>query len=155
MVNNIVSLSGGKDSTAMLLMMIERKEPIHSVVFFDTGWEFPEMHDHIRLIEKITGLRVWTLRSRLPFLYWMTARPIVSTKSVLKKFNMDKLIERWGSTKLYNNLPPNIPNNKKEIIDILSGKIHRIGNGWPSPSRRWCTSKKIDSINLFCIILIL
>lgn len=47
MGSNIVSLSGGKDSTAMLLMMLERGEDIHSVVFFDTGWEFPEMHEHI------------------------------------------------------------------------------------------------------------
>ncbi len=147
--NNIVSLSGGKDSTAMLLMMLERKEPIHSVVFFDTGWEFPEMYDHIRLIEKITGLKVWTLNSRLPFLYWMTARPISSTKKALAELKNDKLIERWNEAKAYNNLP-SMPGTKKGIIDILGGKIHRIGNSWPSSSRRWCTRQKVDSLNLFC-----
>ena len=31
--NNVVSLSGGKDSTAMLHMMLERGDDIHSVVF--------------------------------------------------------------------------------------------------------------------------
>ena len=38
-MNNVISLSGGKDSTAMLHMMLERGESIHSVLFFDTGWE--------------------------------------------------------------------------------------------------------------------
>ena len=61
--NYIISLSGGKDSTAMLLMMLERDEPIHSVVFFDTGWEFPEMYDHIRLLENKSGVKIWWLLS--------------------------------------------------------------------------------------------
>lgn len=30
------------------------------------------------------------------------------------------------------------------------GQVHRIGNGWPSPMRRWCTRIKIDSINRHC-----
>ena len=46
-MNNTISLSGGKDSTAMLNIMLGRGESIHSAVFFDTGWEFPEMLEHI------------------------------------------------------------------------------------------------------------
>lgn len=42
--SNVVSLSGGKDSTAMLLMLLERGEPVADVMFFDTGWEFLEMY---------------------------------------------------------------------------------------------------------------
>ena len=38
-----VSLSGGKDSTAMLLMMLEKEMPIDCVLWADTGMEFPEM----------------------------------------------------------------------------------------------------------------
>ena len=113
-MNNIVSLSGGKDSTAMFLMMLERKEPIHSVVFFDTGWEFPQMLEHIDLLEKRTGVKIWRLRSRLPFEYWMFHRPIIARKG------LDK------------------------------GKVHRMGNGWPSPLRRWCTREKVNVIDYFC-----
>ena len=40
----VVSFSGGKDSTAMLLRMIELKETINEVIFCDTGMEFPEMY---------------------------------------------------------------------------------------------------------------
>lgn len=62
---NIISFSGGKDSTAMLLMMIERKEPIHSVVWFDTERDFPEILKHIEKLKnnfpeiKFVTIRHW------------------------------------------------------------------------------------------------
>lgn len=108
---NIVSFSGGKDSTAMLHMMLDRGESVADVVFFDTGWEFPEMYEHIQQVESNTGLRITTLRPARPFTYWMFERPIKARKGREK------------------------------------GCIHRIGNGWPSPSRRWCTRIKVDAIN--------
>lgn len=108
--NHVLSISGGKDSTAMMLEMLERGESIHSAVFFDTGWEFPAMYPHIERLEKYTGVRIWRLHPVMPFDYWMTARPIVAMKG---------------------------PDR---------GKINRIGYGWPSPSRRWCTRLKVDAI---------
>jgi len=109
--NNIVSFSGGKDSTAMLHMMLERGEPVTDVVFFDTGWGVPETLEHIKRVEAETGLRITRLRPDKPFAYWMLERPIVARKGCSK------------------------------------GCVHRIGNGWPSPSRRWCTRIKVDAIN--------
>jgi len=41
---NIVSFSGGKDSTAMLLRMIELDMSIDKIIFVDTGLEFPELY---------------------------------------------------------------------------------------------------------------
>ena len=67
----IVNLSGGKDSTAMLHWMIEHDEPIYSVLFVDTGWEFPEMIEHIQLVEKNTGVEIVRLKAERPFDYWM------------------------------------------------------------------------------------
>ena len=46
-----VSLSGGKDSTCMLLMMIEKQMPIDVVLFADTGMEFPEMYGHLEQLK--------------------------------------------------------------------------------------------------------
>ncbi len=31
----------------------------------------------------------------------------------------------------------------------LKGKVHRTGNGWPSPMRRWCTRQKVDAIKSY------
>ena len=61
-MSNIINLSGGKDSTAMLHWMLEKGEDIHSVVFFDTGWEFPEMYDHLDQIERNTGIEIIRLK---------------------------------------------------------------------------------------------
>ena len=77
---NIISFSGGKDSTAMALLMLENDIPIHSVVAFDTGWEFPGMYDHWRLFEKKTGLKIQVLKPKWSFVYWMFERPIVARK---------------------------------------------------------------------------
>ena len=46
-MKHIVNLSGGKDSTAMLLMMLEKQMPIDYIVFADTGKDFPQMLDHL------------------------------------------------------------------------------------------------------------
>ncbi|MFR6179635.1 MAG: phosphoadenosine phosphosulfate reductase family protein [Flavonifractor plautii] len=47
-----VSLSGGKDSTCLLLLMIERGLPIDAVIWADTGMEFPEMYGHISKVDE-------------------------------------------------------------------------------------------------------
>lgn len=76
-MKNIVSFSGGKDSTAMLLKMIEKKEPIHSIVFFDTEWDFPQMYDHIEKVEKNIGMKIWRVRHRVGFDYLLHSRPVI------------------------------------------------------------------------------
>ena len=47
---NIVSFSGGKDSTAMLLMMLEKGITVDRIICVDTTKEFPQMYDHIRKV---------------------------------------------------------------------------------------------------------
>jgi 3'-phosphoadenosine 5'-phosphosulfate sulfotransferase (PAPS reductase)/FAD synthetase len=114
-MKHIVSFSGGKDSTAMLLRMVEENMQIDEIVFFDTGWEFPAMADHVAQVEKYIGRKITTLHPRRAFDYRMNERPIIGRKE--------------GPNK---------------------GKVYRIGNGWPSPSRRWCTREKVDCIDKHC-----
>ena len=49
---NIVSYSGGKDSTAMLIKMIEDDVKIDEVIFIDLGKEFLEIELEINKMEK-------------------------------------------------------------------------------------------------------
>lgn len=49
---HIVSFSGGKDSTAMLIEMLERNMQVDRIVFADTKFEFPEMYDYINKVDK-------------------------------------------------------------------------------------------------------
>ena len=62
MIEYIVSFSGGKDSTAMLLMMLERGEKIHSVMSFDTERDFPEIEKHTLKLIKDTGVKFQKIR---------------------------------------------------------------------------------------------
>ena len=61
-----VSLSGGKDSSALLLLMIEKDMPIDCVIYADTSMEFPEMKAHIARLDDLLcrerGIHITTLR---------------------------------------------------------------------------------------------
>ncbi|MDE5946451.1 MAG: phosphoadenosine phosphosulfate reductase family protein [Oscillospiraceae bacterium] len=46
---HVCSFSGGKDSTAMLLKMLEMKMPVDVVLFCDTGLEFPQLYDDVHM----------------------------------------------------------------------------------------------------------
>lgn len=62
-MKHIVSFSGGKDSTLMLLLMIEKNMPIDDIIFADTGMEFQELYDYIERIERHIGRKVTRIRS--------------------------------------------------------------------------------------------
>jgi len=70
-MKQIVSLSGGKDSTAMLLLMLERGEQIDDIVFFDWGMEFPEMYEHLDKLEAYIGRTITRLYPRHSWDYFM------------------------------------------------------------------------------------
>lgn len=107
-----VSLSGGKDSTAMLLLMIERDMPIDMVLTADTGMEFPEMYEHLAKLDdylyRERGIHLTTLRHPKGFEYLM--------------FEEEK------------QKPSSIENRQRLGVPIY-------GNGWPGVKVRWCTGQ--------------
>lgn len=50
-----VSYSGGKDSSAMLLILLEKGYPVDSVDFMDSGYEYPEVYEYINKIDSFIG----------------------------------------------------------------------------------------------------
>lgn len=70
----IVSLSGGKDSTALLLKLLEYDIWIDEVVYVNVGKEMPQMERHIqRLKEKVVsrGIKFTELEPENGFNYWL------------------------------------------------------------------------------------
>ena len=67
----IVSTSGGKDSTATLLLAIERvpKEDI-TAVFADTGNEHEAVYEYLDYLESFTGIKIHRLRQDFSEWWW-------------------------------------------------------------------------------------
>ena len=75
----IASCSFGKDSLAMVLILIERGQPLDEVVFYDTGMEFQaiyDLRDAMLPIFQQHGIKYTTLYPDRPFLYDMVERPV-------------------------------------------------------------------------------
>ena len=62
-MSSIVSLSGGKDSSVMVLRMIEEGIPIDRIIFADTTLEFPEMYKWLNKIESLIGITIERVKS--------------------------------------------------------------------------------------------
>lgn len=74
----IASFSGGKDSTAMVLHMIELGEQLDEVITCDTGMEFPAMYEHIEKVRRIiegAGIKYTTLRADKSFEDYLLNEP--------------------------------------------------------------------------------
>lgn len=57
--HNVVSVSGGKDFTALLLLAIERQTPNLQAVFADTGHEHPLTYEYLEyLSETVHPIRI-------------------------------------------------------------------------------------------------
>ena len=67
----VASLSGGKDSTAMVLRLIEEGWPLDIILFCDTGVEFPQMHEHIEKLEKEIPIPIVRLKAEKSFEYYL------------------------------------------------------------------------------------
>lgn len=62
-LKNIVSISGGKDSTALLLLALERETPNMEVVFADTGHEHAQTYDYVRYLEEALNVPIRWVRA--------------------------------------------------------------------------------------------
>lgn len=69
-VRRIVSYSGGKDSTAMLIKLIEEGVKIDQIVFANTGVELPGMIEYIKRVERYIGRKIDIVEGDITFDDW-------------------------------------------------------------------------------------
>ena len=128
---NVVSFSGGKDSTAMLLMMLERKIHIDYIIFCDTGKEFPQMYTHISEVEKYIGRPITRLKAEKDFEYYLLTRTI--TKGINKGKNgygWPSAMVRWCTgylkVKLVENFLKELGEEHQKFVGIAFDEPKRI-----------------------------
>lgn len=93
---HIVQFSGGKDSTAMLLMMLERGMPIDDIIFCDTTMEFPAMYEHIDKVEKYICRPITRLKPPHDFIYYFAQHPKTRGKNKGKQgYEWPRMWARW------------------------------------------------------------
>lgn len=134
----IVSLSGGKDSTALLLKLLEHDILIHEVVYVDVGKEFPEMIQHIKKLKKIVEaaeIKFTILKPEKNFRYWLGEHIKTKGKNIGKKgYGWPDFRNRWCTSqmkietlkKYYLNLINN--KNTVEFVGYAADEIERINN---------------------------
>lgn len=94
----------------MLLRLVEEGFDIDRILYFNLGWEFPQMERHVARVEEFIDQEIETIKPDNPVEYYLLEYKIRASRG---------------------------PNK---------GKVHRIGKGWPHPSRRWCTELKMRTL---------
>ncbi|MBF0588706.1 MAG: phosphoadenosine phosphosulfate reductase family protein [Magnetococcales bacterium] len=149
----IMSVSGGKDSTAMLLWALERKTPFRPV-FANTGNEHPATLDYVRNLPRLTGC---------PEIEWIKADFSDAFEGRRKRlpglWMPDLLQGRPG-------MPPMSQEEAKKCVQTAQEAMHPTGNPFldlcllkarfPSTRARFCSqSLKRDAIHEQVIIPLL
>lgn len=98
----IASCSFGKDSLAMILLLLELNYPLDYVVFYDTGMEFEAIYrnrDKLIPILQARGVQFVELTPASPFLYDMLERPVKGiTNADHNGYGWCGGACRWGTT---------------------------------------------------------
>jgi len=118
-MRHVISFSGGKDSTAMLLRMIEMGMDIDEVRYFDCGtWEFPQIHDHIEKVEKYINMPVTRMRHRYSFDYLFAKK---KTNKGFIGYGFPSMIYRWCTGKKMDTLRKGI--FKEDVLSLESENL--------------------------------
>ena len=133
-MKHIVSFSGGKDSTAMLLRMLEENMTVDEILFCDTGKDFPDMSEHIKkvntYIKEHYNKTIAKLQSEKSFDYYMFEHEKTRGKNKGKKgYGWATMRCRWCTTLLKNNVI------NKYLNDYEDDYVEYIGIAYDEPKR--------------------
>lgn len=136
-MKHIVQFSGGKDSTAMLLMMLERGMQVDEIIMCDTGMEFPGMYQHIEEVRqyiKPYGKDITILKAEHSYEYYMFDK--VLTRGMWKGqpagYGWARTFNRWCTRILKVD-----PTNKYLKSIGVDNYISYIGIAYDEPKRHY------------------
>lgn len=132
----IASVSFGKDSLAMLLLLLSREEKIDEVIFYDTGMEFQSIYDirdKIVVLLKERNIKYTELKPKYSFEYIMFDKPVKHRDDTYSNgYSWCGGRCRWGTTEknktISKYLKENYGEDYKEYIGIAYDEQNRIKN---------------------------
>ncbi|ANV98299.1 hypothetical protein BBW65_07070 [Helicobacter enhydrae] len=90
------NLSGGRDSTAMVIRWLELGKPLDFILFCDTGYEFPQMHDYIQkldsYLQKEFNKQITKIDKTKEIEHWSFAYPITRGEHKGKLRGLPKML---------------------------------------------------------------
>ena len=95
----IASVSFGKDSLAMLLILIEENWPLDEVIFYDTGMEFQaiyDIRDRVKENLKEKGIKFTELKPEYDFRWKMFEKPVNGKNGLHYGYSWCGARCRWG-----------------------------------------------------------
>jgi len=104
-IRHIVSLSGGKDSTALAIYLRDRI-PDLEYVFCDTGEELPETYDYLKKLEVVLEKHITILNPERPFKHYLDiyrgVLPDPRTRWCTRKLKIEPFENFVGNDIVYN-----------------------------------------------------
>lgn len=88
---HVASFSGGKDSTATVLRMIDRGDRLDEVLCCDTTMEFPAMYRHIEKVKKVVeaaGIKFTMLKAEHDFEYYLAEHKAHNRKQTSEHYGV-------------------------------------------------------------------
>lgn len=133
---HIASVSWGKDSLAMLHMLIERGMPLDEVVFYDTGAEFGAIYaERDRTLPLLAeyGVKYTELRPKRPFFFDMLAKTVHKRDgSTQQGYGWCGGPCRWGTTEKTRALDRYARDRRAIVyVGIAADELQRIGRPRP------------------------
>ena len=124
---HVASFSGGKDSTAMVLHMIERGDHLDEVLCCDTTMEFPAMYRHIEKVKKVVeaaGIKFTMLRAEHDFEYYLTEYEVVNRKPTSHIYGVPGYgwaghLSRWCTATMKTQLISNYLSALQENYEVI------------------------------------
>lgn len=136
-MKHVVQFSGGKDSTCMLLMMLERGMQVDEIIMCDTGMEFPGMYQHIEEVRqyiKPYGKDITILKAEHSYEWYMFEKPLTKSKyaGIFTGYGWARMQNRWCTARLKKE-----PTNKHLKSIGIDNYISYIGIAYDEPKRHF------------------
>ena len=161
---HVVSFSGGKDSTALLLRMLELNMRVDEIIFCDTGVEFPQMYEHIDKVERYIGREITRLKAAHDFKYYLlTHEKHRRDGGIVHGYGFADMRNRWCTTLFKTDMLKRHLRGRENVVQyvgIAADEAHRAKDkqypliewGWTeADALNYCYEKGFDWGGLYKI----